>query len=414
MRLVARVLRLIWGADLDRALRPVIAVNLCSTLAFSSAYTFLGIWAIERLGATSSQLGVTFLVGATVGSLGGYLGGHLSDHFGRKPLILFGLGAQAIVVLGYAIAGDRVLFGLAVLVLMWGVGSIGWTTAQAFVADLVPREHHEAAYAAVRVANNLGITLGPPVGGLLLLGDSWTRLFVGVSVMASGAFLVAARFLPRRGVYSPEEPPTRGSFGVIRRDHVFLLFLVSTALAYLVYVAWETALPISAVDTYGISATTWGFLFVINPALVTLFQLRLTHRVERWPAGPKLVTAMVLMGFPFLLLSVNASIPVFVFVIVVFVIGEMLWIPTSQSIAARLAPVDLRGAYMGAFGSTSAVGFALGPFAGLQLRDAAGDTAMWSFYAAVAVAAAATGVIAIRVALGRGGGEAEPAPATAA
>ena len=81
---------------------------------------------------------------------------------------------------------------------------------------------------------------------------------------------------------------------------------------------------------------------------------------------------MLLMGFPFLLLSVNASIPMFAFVIVVFVLGEMLWVPTSQAIVARSAPEDVRGAYMGAFGSTAAVGFALGPFVGLQLRDGVG------------------------------------------
>ena len=34
---------------------------------------------------------------------------------------------------------------------------------------------------------------------------------------------------------------------------------------------------------------------------------------------------------------------------VIFVVGEMLWVPTSQAIAAELAPEDLRGAYMGAF-----------------------------------------------------------------
>ena len=85
----------------------------------------------------------------------------------------------------------------------------------------------------------------------------------------------------------------------------------------------------------------------------------------------------------------------FVFVIVVFVIGEMLWVPTSQAIVARLAPADVRGAYMGAFGSTAAVGFALGPFIGLQLRQASGDAAMWSFFAAVSVAAAVTGALAV-------------------
>ena len=59
---------------------------------------------------------------------------------------------------------------------------------------------------------------------------------------------------------------------------------------------------------------------------------------------------MPLMGVPFLLLNVNGSAPVIALVIVLFVIGEMLWVPTSQAVVAALAPADIRGAYMGVFG----------------------------------------------------------------
>jgi dipeptide/tripeptide permease len=77
-------------------------------------------------------------------------------------------------------------------------------------------------------------------------------------------------------------------------------------------------------------------------------------------------------------------------------IGEMLWVPVSQSAVAGLAPEDLRGAYMGAFGGTAAMGFALAPFMGFQVRSAAGDEAMWAAFAVVAVAAAVLGAYACK------------------
>ena len=119
----------------------------------------------------------------------------------------------------------------------------------------------------------------------------------------------------------------------------------------------------------------WGFLLVVNPLLVTFFQLRLTRRVAGIPAARRWVVAMLLMGLPFLALGVSSLLPVIVLILVLFVIGEMLWVPVSQSAVAGLAPEDLRGAYMGAFGGTAAMGFALAPFMGLQVRGAAGDTA---------------------------------------
>jgi MFS family permease len=181
---------------------------------------------------------------------------------------------------------------------------------------------------------------------------------------------------------------------VIRRDRLFLLFLASSLFAWLVYVAYETVLPVSLVDTHGLEPAAWGLLLVINPFFVTLFQLRLTRRVERISAAPKLVAAMLLMGLPFLLFRLSSAIPVIALVIVLFVLGEMLWVPTSQAVVAGLAPDDLRGAYMGAFGSMAAAAFALAPFTGLQMRGAYGDDAMWAMFASISIVSAFLGAVA--------------------
>jgi predicted MFS family arabinose efflux permease len=263
------------------------------------------------------------------------------------------------------------------------------------VADLVAPERHEEAYASVRVAANLGVTIGPPIGSVFLLLGGWTLFFPCVSLLALAAWALAFRYLPKRGAYAPEGPPERGSFGVIRRDRVFLVFMAASVFASIAYVAYETVLPISLVESHGVPAWGWGLLLVVNPLLVTIFQLRLTRRVTHVSAARKWAVAMLLMGFPFLLFGLSSALPLIVFVLVVFVIGEMLWVPTSQSIVAGLAPDDLRGAYMGAFGGTGAAGFALAPFLGLQVRGAAGDTAMWAAFAATAVVAVVLGVIAI-------------------
>jgi MFS family permease len=201
--------------------------------------------------------------------------------------------------------------------------------------------------------------------------------------------------LPRRGAFAPEGPPERGSLAVILADKPFLLFLGSAIFAWLVYVAYEIVLPVSLVDGFGYDASAWGFLVWINPLLVTLFQLRLTRRTSGVAPAPKLVTALLVMGLPFALLAWSQSIVAVVVVVVVFVIGEMLWVPTSQAVVADLAPADIRGAYMGAFGSAPAIGFALSPLIGLQVRNSFGDDATWLMFAALGVVAAVLGGLAL-------------------
>ena len=385
---------MIWGDDVDRALRPVLGVTLVSTAAGSTMWSFMAIWAVEELGA-KRELPFAYLVGALFAGLSGFAGGYLSDRIGRRRVILFGNGVMVAYPIVLLLLTDAKWAGLVALSLAGAFGSLGGSVSQAMVADLVAPERREAAFASVRVAANLGVVLGPPIGGLLLVLGSWPALFPAVAVLSAIAWVVAFRYLPHRGAYSPEGPPERGSLGVILADRPFLLFLGSAVFAWLVYVAYEVVLPVSIVDGFGYDAAVWGFIVWINPLLVTLFQLRLTRATGSVPAAPKLVVAMLVMGLPFLLLVASQALWVIVVVVVVFVFGEMLWVPTSQTVVATMAPTDIRGAYMGAFGSAPAIGFALAPLIGLQARNSFGDDATWFLFACLGVVAAVLGGLAL-------------------
>jgi predicted MFS family arabinose efflux permease len=400
MNLLVRVFRLVWGGDVDRALRPVLAVSLIGSIAGASAYPFLGIWAIKELHAPQSTLAFSYLFGAVLAGATGYAGGHWSDRVGRRPLILAGWGFQAAVPLALLAVGHHVYLGLALLALLPVFGSLGGAADQAMVADLVAPDRQEAAYASVRVASNLGVTIGPVLGGALLVGGHWPHLWIGTLVLSTIGFAVAVRYIPRGGAYAPKGPPQRGSFGSIVRDTPFLLFMLASMFATMTYVATETLLPISVTTTHHLAPALWGVLMILNPLFVTVFQLRLTRWTAGIPASLKLGVAMPLMGVPFLLLNVHGSAGVIALVIMLFVIGEMLWVPTSQAVVAALAPADIRGAYMGVFGGTWSVGWAATPFLGLQVRHAYGDATMWMCVATVGVIAGIMGLLAAR---GHGG-----------
>ncbi|HEV2593138.1 MAG TPA: MFS transporter [Gaiellaceae bacterium] len=403
--MLSRLFRLVWGGDVDRALRPVLAVSFAGSVAGSSVFVFLGIWAIKQLHAGQSRLALAYLVGAILSVVTGYVGGHWSDKVGRRPLILIGWGTELLFPLGLLFVGHHVYLGLALLAGLPAFGSLGGAADQAMIADLVAPERQEAAYASVRVAANFGVTLGPPIGGLLLIGGHWSHLFLGNLVLSAIAAGIAFRYIPRRGAYAPEGPPERGSLAVILRDYPFLLFLVFALAAQMTYLATDTLFPISATTTHHLSPALWGAIVILNPLLVTFFQLRLTRWAAGIPPAVKLGLAMPLMGLPFLLLNVDGSAPVIALIIVVFVTGEMLWVPTSQAVVSGLAPSDIRGAYMGAFGGVGSVAWAITPFLGLEVRHAYGDAKMWWCVAAVGVFAGALGALAAR---GRG---AVPSPA---
>ena len=181
VKLFSRLFRLVWGGDVDRALRPVLAVSLAGSIAGSTTYPFLGIWAIKELHALSDAARL-----------------HLPDRRGpgrgrrlpRRPLVGPGrapaddparLGVPGARPARAARRRRHVSLGLALLALL---PVVRLARQRRRPGDgRRPRRRPSGtrpAYASVRVASNLGVTIGPPLGGLLLIGGHWTTCGSGV------------------------------------------------------------------------------------------------------------------------------------------------------------------------------------------------------------------------------------------
>jgi predicted MFS family arabinose efflux permease len=391
------IARALWGFEEIPGLGPVFVVTFASAIAFSTFWSYVGVWAVRSLGAQPPQVGVMFLFSASTSAVSAWLGGHLSDRLGRKPLIMFGAIAQSAFILSLTLVGHDVPLGIAIVVLAGVVGAPGRSAVSAIVADVIPGHLTERAYSSLRLATNLGTITGPPAAAILLTLGGWPAFLAGVATMGAVVFLVAFARLPST---SPTQRGEHGgvvrSFLTIVLDGPPLLLLLSTLFGFMVYTAFDTVLPVVSVSSFHLAPAAWGLLVIINPLLTTLLQVRLTRWTERYSSALKLCVAMLLMGPPFLLLLLSSSIPLIVLIIVVFVFGEMLWLPTSQALAARMAPADRHGAYMGAFLSSTTLAWMIAPLLSLQLRAARGDPAMWVFFTLLALAGAAVGVAASR------------------
>ena len=83
MRAIRRLVQLVWGDDLDEALRPVLVVTFAGSAAGSATWSFMAIWAIEELDA-KAELPFALLASAVLAMLSGFIGGYLSDRIGRR------------------------------------------------------------------------------------------------------------------------------------------------------------------------------------------------------------------------------------------------------------------------------------------------------------------------------------------
>ena len=359
------------------------------TIETAMVDSFVPLWALRELGISTTQVGLMFVAAAVLGVVIAPLAGLLSDHVGRRPVILAAIAVEA-ASLGSFLSVRSFIPVLVAFAIYNGATAAAGGVSMPLIADVTPPDDREEAFSATRIVINLGSMLGPVLGaGLILM--SWDALFIGGTAALILMLVVAAAFLPGSGAYAGDEDDEgdeHASIGTLLSDRTMGIYLVATFLASVVIVAEETVLPVSLVQTHGISLSTWGLLFAINPILVVIFQARVSRSARRVRLGVRLPLAVAVMGLAFLPLALSTAIPFILVMITVFVFGEMVFAPASMAIVTELAPDRLRGAYLGAGHSLFTAALAVGPMLAYQARGEVGDLGMWGVIGAIALSSA--------------------------
>jgi DHA1 family tetracycline resistance protein-like MFS transporter len=91
--------------------------------------------------------------------------GGLSDHFGRRPVLLFAVGALGLdyIVQGLAPTLAWLFFGRIVA----GIAGASFTPAYAYVADVSPPDKRAQNFGLIAAMFGVGFIAGPAIGGLL-------------------------------------------------------------------------------------------------------------------------------------------------------------------------------------------------------------------------------------------------------
>jgi MFS family permease len=182
------------------------------------------------------------------------LGGILADRIGRRPMIIAGLAAAAVSVIGFGLVSSA--WAVLLLGMIWGAGyGVFEPAAGALVADVSTEELRTEAFGLWRVVNNAGFTLGPPLAALVIWLSSLrgTYLVAGATLLAY--FAIAWRLLPEtRPTKHADEPPAR--FREALADRLLLVLIIGSLMAALVYGIFEAALPVFLHEDRGLSVAT--------------------------------------------------------------------------------------------------------------------------------------------------------------
>lgn len=345
---------------------------------------FLSLYLTKDMGLTLEEVGwimSCFGAGSVVGS---WLGGRLSDRIGYKAVMVGALVTSGLAFIGLQYVRGFLHFGLAVFVLM--VFSDAFRPAL-FVAirSYAPPDQRTRAVTLIRLAINLGFSLGPALGGFIIAYGGYSGLFwVDALTCLGGAFILWTG-LPRAeggtDGASTDSRPAPSPY----RDRPYLFFLLIMALMTIPFLQYFSSVPLFYSQVHGLSEGTIGLILGSNGLLIFLTEMPLVRYCEdrRFGLHTILRVSVLLFAASFAVLNLWPTVA-FLWVGMLFMtVGEMLCFPFTNRMANERADRGQPGAYMGLYTISWSVAHIVGHSLGLHLIASVGYVNTWWVFTGV-------------------------------
>ncbi|WP_090453190.1 TCR/Tet family MFS transporter [Dyella sp. OK004] len=297
--------------------------------------------------------------------------GALSDRFGRRPVILISNLGLAVDFMVLALAPTLWLLFVARIVL--GMTAASFTTANAYIADITPKEKRAAAFGMLGGAFGLGFIIGPGLGGFL--GDISLRLPFWVAAgLALCNFLYGLLVLPeslpkerRTPRFELHSAHPLGALKLLRRYPQVLGLAVVMFLVYLAHYVLQTTFVLYADYRYSWGPQAVGFVLMLVGACDGSVQAFLTGRLTPRYGERRVLIAGMLCGIgAFLLMGLADTGWVFLLGIPLMALWGLSGPPIQSIMTHQVDPTE-QGRLQGAIASLGSFAGIFGPYLFAQI-----------------------------------------------
>jgi MFS transporter, DHA1 family, tetracycline resistance protein len=232
----------------------------------------------QRYGADAFAVGALFACYSLAQALCAPLLGRLSDRYGRRPVLLAALLANAGALLLFASAETFLV--LFVARTLSGVAAANFSIAQAYVADVTPPRDRARGLGMIGAALGLGFVLGPGLGGLLaMLGDAagldgQRAVPIGAAVLTLANFALVAMRLPESLPTAGRRPLRLGAMvplvGLLRVERPVLGLMALFFAVIFAFSTMEATLALFCAERFGFGIGETSVLLVALGVVIAL------------------------------------------------------------------------------------------------------------------------------------------------
>jgi MFS family permease len=342
-------------------LAVLIVTNFVDMVGLLMIIPLLPFYAREMGGGS---LIVAILMGAFTAAqlLSAPLWGRFSDKYGRRPALLVGLTAAGCAYIVFAYATSIWFLLLSRLVQGAGGGTVG--VIQAYVADSVEPENRAKALGWLSAATNVGVAIGPALGGIALkFGRPGPGLAAAslclINIFFAWRFLRESRDLSEAHHAKPRASRTAITHVLTHPGAAAPRLIWIYAVAMGAFSGLMAILALFLADRFGVGKDRiWIFYTYVGAISVITRAGILGRMVDRFGEAKLSRLGLALLATGLLTLPLARGYFMLAIAVALIPLGTAFTFPCVTSMLSRVISKNERGLYMGVqqtFGGLSRV-----------------------------------------------------------
>jgi MFS family permease len=341
---------------------------------------FLVLYLTQKIGVTASEAGTALLVYGIGAFISSPITGKIADKIGALRVMKFSLLGTSVVIFIYGFITSYYLI-LAFSFIFAVVNEAYRPANLSLISEISTPSQRRISIALNRLGINIGMSIGPVIGGFIILLDYHFLFYVNaVASLAAGMYLVLTPWTsPVKHSISDTEKPSETKLNTsVLKDANFLFFLLAITPVQLVFFQHIGGLPLYIVDDLKYSTAAFGLLSAINTVLVIIAEVPLNNMMSNMSYRKSMFIGAMFAAVGFGAMAVARDTTPLILTIIIWTVGEMIFFPVSAAYASEIAPPNKRGEYMGYFQMTFSFAFSAGPWLGTVVYQNYGSVVLWS------------------------------------
>ncbi|RFS16352.1 MFS transporter [Emticicia sp. C21] len=352
----------------------VMFVNRSGTMVIA----FLTVYLTQKLHFSVQEAGIVMTMFGVGSIFGTWMGGKLTDKIGYYPVQFWSLFLGGIMFI--VMVHTQHFYLLCIYAFLLSTFGEAYRPANsASIADFSTPETFTRSVSLIRLAINLGWSIGPAIGGFLAARD-YDLLFWadGLTNIGAGIFVWAFLRSTRKKKEAEATETVIDKKDSALRDRTYMIFIVLASLYAIAFSQLFTIGPLFYKQACNLTEVQIGYLLGLNGLIVALFEMIFIYKIEGRFERLALISFGAFLVIPNYIIFLLTHNYIWLIIGIIFAtFSEMFAMPFMNAFSIERAKPHNRGQYSALYAMSWSIAQISAPLIGTQTIALFGFDALW-------------------------------------